>query len=111
MKNIIKYSDIFKKYFKRYKKKQRSLTSDLKKLEQILLDNPKHGTNLGGNLYKIKLAVKSKNKGKSGRYRIITYLVTEKSNCTEINLVIIYDKTDISNITKKELIDIIKKIY
>ncbi len=104
----ITYTKIFSKYFKRYSKKYKSLKLDLEKLENQLLENPKLGTYLGDNLYKIRLAVKSKNKGKSGGFRVVTYLITEYNNNTEIRLVILYDKSDIANITKDELINIIK---
>ena len=104
----ITYTKIFKKYFKRYNKKYKSLKSDFELLENQLLENPKLGTYLGDNLYKIRLAVKSKNKGKSGGFRVVTYLIKEHNNNTEIRLIILYDKSDIANITKDELINIIK---
>jgi hypothetical protein len=110
MSNTITYSAIFEKYFKRYSKKYRSLQADLQGLEQELIENPELGNSLGGNLYKIRLAVKSKNKGKSGGFRIITYLITEEIDKTEINLLIIYDKSDIPTITKQELLNLLPKL-
>jgi mRNA-degrading endonuclease YafQ of YafQ-DinJ toxin-antitoxin module len=47
MANKISYTIVFEKYFKRYSKKYRSLASDLKELENILLKNPKYGVDLG----------------------------------------------------------------
>jgi len=103
----ITYTKIFKKYFKLYNKKYKSLKSDIKALEKQLLENPTSGTYLGDNLYKIRLAIKSKNKGKSGGFRVVTYMVTEQNNNIEIRLIILYDKSDISNIKKEELIKLI----
>ncbi len=37
------------------------------------VDNPTSGTSLGHNLYKIRLAIASKGKGKSGGARVITF--------------------------------------
>lgn len=42
-------------------------------LEKELIVNPKLGADLGNGIFKIRLAVKSKGKGKSGGYRVITY--------------------------------------
>lgn len=97
---------IFDKYFKKYK----SLKKDLEKLENDLIENPRLGTHLGDNLYKIRLAVKSKNKGKRGGFRVVTYLIEKKENYIEIYLLILYDKSDIENITKDELLLIVKSI-
>lgn len=37
--------------------------------------NPTMGTDLGQNVYKIRLAISATNKGKSGGARIITYVI------------------------------------
>ena len=111
MPDQIKYTPVFEKYFKRYSKKYRTLKDDLKSLEKQLLENPKLGIDLGEGLFKIRLGVKSKNKGKSGGIRVITYLLTKKTKGFDINLIIIYDKSEIDDIPKKELIRIIKKIF
>ena len=75
-----------------------------------LLDNPHQGMNLGGNLYKIRLASKSKLSGKSGGFRVITFLVKENENGKVINFITIYDKSEESTITKEALLKLITKI-
>ena len=95
----------FKKQFKRLYKKYPSLKGDLNKLIQTLQKKPDSGISLGFNLYKIRLAISSKGKGKSGGARIITYLVTEHK---EIYLVYIYDKSQLENITKEQLAALLK---
>ena len=85
--------------------------SEILELERLLIENPRLGIDLGDGLFKIKLAVKSKNKGKSGGFRVVTYLVTENDNNLDINLIVIYDKSEIEDIPKKELLNIIKEIF
>ena len=109
----MKYSVVptpkFKREAKRLIKKYPSLNSELQTFEEDIAENPQQGTNLGHNTYKIRLAIKSKGKGKSGGARIITYFVTEE---LEIYLLTIYDKSEIENIDNKilkRLIDDIKE--
>ena len=67
MKDItIKLSAIFRKEFKRLAKKYRSLPFDFDKLIESIQENPMQGTDLGNRLRKIRLAITSKGKGKSG---------------------------------------------
>ncbi len=58
------------------------------------------GTPLGNNLYKIRLSITSKRKGKSGGARVITYLKTGEGN---IYLLTIYDKSEKDTIYDKEI--------
>ena len=67
-------SDNFKKESKQLSKKYRSLKADLKALGEELSQNPVMGTPLGSDVYKIRLAIKSKGKGKTGGARVITYV-------------------------------------
>jgi hypothetical protein len=57
------------------------------------------------------LASSDKNSGKSGGFRIITYLIEEKENGIEINLMLIYDKSEESSVTKTAILKIIKKYF
>ena len=93
-------SEIFKKEIKILSKKYFSIKSDYEKLIDLLEVNPTFGTPLGKNCYKIRLAIKSKKKGKSGGSRVITYVVTEKK---EVVLLTIYDKNNKSDLEPKEL--------
>ena len=111
MANRVKYTSVFEKHYKRYSKKFHSIASEISELEKLLIENPALGTDLGNGLFKIRLAVKSKNKGKSGGFRIITYLVTENDNNLDINFLIIYDKSEIEDFTKKELLEVVNQIF
>jgi mRNA-degrading endonuclease RelE of RelBE toxin-antitoxin system len=104
--NIIP-TEKFKKEAKRLIKKYPSLKIELMGLNNQLSLNPEMGTPLGNNSYKIRLAIKSKGKGKSGGARIITYLVNEH---LEIYLLTIYDKAEFYSIDDKTLRRIISNI-
>jgi mRNA-degrading endonuclease RelE of RelBE toxin-antitoxin system len=80
MTNKIVVCDSFRKQAKRLSKRYKSLPSDIQKIVDSLKLDGKLGTSLGGNAYKIRVAVTSKNKGKSGGARIISYVYVEKEN-------------------------------
>lgn len=65
------------------------------------------GTALGNNFYKIRLAIKTTGKGKSGGARVITY---PKVTATTVYLSAIYDKGEKSSISEAELKNILKAI-
>ena len=100
-------SDKFKREAKRLIKKFPSLKQELADLNTTLTTGPETGTPLGNNTYKIRIAIKSKGKGKSGGARIITYIVTED---LEVYLLIIYDKSEYDIIDNKTLKTIIESL-
>ncbi|WP_090609269.1 hypothetical protein [Parapedobacter koreensis] len=65
---------LFDKQAKRLAKKYPSLKRDLAALIEQLADEPEMGTALGNSFYKIRLAIASKGKGKSGGARVVTYV-------------------------------------
>lgn len=111
MTNKVFRTSIFDKYFKQYSKKFRSLPSEIRELEEKLIENPELGTNLGAGLYKIRLSSESKKKGKSGGFRVINYIVRENQTDCEINLLLLYDKSDIEDIPKSTLVQIVKDVF
>ena len=64
----------FQKEFKRLSKKYPSLKTDLIELTDALLKQPIQGDEVFKNCYKIRFAIKSKSKGKSGGGRLISYI-------------------------------------
>jgi mRNA-degrading endonuclease RelE of RelBE toxin-antitoxin system len=56
----------FKKELKKLAKKYPTLKVEFAKLLESLEQDPKQGTNLGRNCYKIRISIKSKGRGKSG---------------------------------------------
>lgn len=98
---------LFDKQAKRLAKKYPSLKKDLAGLIEKLTDEPEQGTALGNSFYKIRLAIASKGKGKSGGARVITYV---KVTHNTVYLASIFDKSEKSTITDKELEQIFKLI-
>lgn len=99
----------FKKEFKRLIKRYRSLLNDVQKLQGELLAKPDLGTDLGNGLRKIRMAIQSKGKGKSGGARVITYTIITKIEETEINLLYIYDKSERDSISAAEIKELLKQ--
>src|SRR5579871_5420710 len=97
----------FDKQLKRLAKKYPSLKREFAKLLDVLQANPLHGTSLGNNCYKIRIAIASKGKGKSGGARVITYVQLVGKN---VFLLSIFDKYDQDNITDSELAELLKFI-
>ena len=96
----------FKKFFKKLYKKYPSLKDDLLILIDKLETDYQIGIALGNNLFKIRLAIESKNKGKSGGARVIYFFLSEEN---EIYLIHIFDKSESENIPKNILQDLLKK--
>jgi hypothetical protein len=95
----------FEKQAKRLKKKFPSLKTELAELVSALMEYPETGTALGNDCYKIRLAIASKGKGKSGGARVIT-LVEIKD--TVVTLLYMYDKSEQSDISDKELLRLLE---
>jgi len=107
MSNKIIARPAFQKQAKRLARRYKFLPNDLQKLVKELKEHTSLGTPLGGNAYKIRLAIASKNKGKSGGARIITYVYFQAET---VYLLSIYDKADTENITDDELKYLIREV-
>jgi hypothetical protein len=81
----------FEREANRLSKRYPSLRNDLTTLITSIRTNPKLGIPLGGGVYKVRFAIKSKGKGKRGGGRIIS-LHFERDY--ELFLLSIYDKSD-----------------
>ncbi len=90
----------FKKESKRLIKKFPSLKQELKTLNDTLEVNPAIGTSLAKGCYKIRLAIASKGKGKSGGARVITHFYVEGKT---VFLLSIYDKSEREDIDDQEI--------
>ncbi|MCA0396571.1 MAG: type II toxin-antitoxin system RelE/ParE family toxin [Bacteroidetes bacterium] len=97
----------FERELKALAKKHRSLKKDLAALVEQLEQQPTTGTDLGNNCYKIRLAITSKGKGKSGGARIITHVQVTN---TTVYLLAIYDKSDLDNISDNTINERLKKL-
>ena len=100
----LKVQRSFEKEAKRLGKRYPSLKDDIRKLGEDILAHPRLGTDLGGGLRKIRMAITSK-----GRARVITFTVVVAVEETDINLLFIYDKAERESVTLVELLDLLKK--
>jgi len=97
----------FKKQAKHLLRKYPSLKQELEILFDSLSNDPRQGIPIGHECFKIRLAIESKGKGKSGGARIITHLQITN---TTIYLIAIYDKSKQANILDKEILDFIQDL-
>jgi hypothetical protein len=102
----IELTEHFKKEAKKLNKKYRSLKNELEALNKELSENPSTGILLGNNVYKIRLSIASKGKGKSGGARVITFVKIVKE---KVYLVSIFDKSMLENITKDQIFKLLKR--
>ena len=109
MNYTIKTAKSFDKEIKRLRKRYASIADDYENLLNELRNNPHLGTDLGGGLRKIRMAITSKGRGKSGGARVITFSVVVAVEETDINLLFIYDKAERASITMNEILDLLKK--
>jgi mRNA-degrading endonuclease RelE of RelBE toxin-antitoxin system len=97
----------FKSDFKQLYKKFPSLKREIEQLGISLESNPVQGTSIGKNCYKIRLAIRSKNTGKSDGARVITHVkIIEQT----VYLLSIYNKSVQSTIADKEISERIRRI-
>jgi hypothetical protein len=90
----------FDKAVKKLKKRFKKIEFDYNSFVNNITSTDDLGIHLGDNVYKIRLKNSDKQSGKSGGYRIITYLqvIDEK-----VYMVYIYDKSDIENLSENEI--------
>ena len=98
----------FKREAKRLNKHYASFADDYERFINELEANPRLGTDLGGGLRKIRMAITLKGKGKSGGARVISFTVVVAVEESEINLLYIYDKAERSSISKKEIEELLR---
>jgi mRNA-degrading endonuclease RelE of RelBE toxin-antitoxin system len=103
--NVLQTTE-FEKELKRLVAKYPSLKQEYGNLIHSLEENPAQGTALGKNCYKIRLAVASKGKGKSGGARVITCVFVADE---VVVLVSIYDKSEQSTLSDDLIRERIKR--
>jgi len=94
----------FEKDVKTLKKKFPRIKKDLQKFINELALNPELGTNLGDNIFKVRIANSSIPTGKSGGFRVITYYKKDDI----LYLVTIYSKTEQDTVLTERLRKIVK---
>ena len=103
----VKTISVFDRQAKRLAKKFPSLKKELQTLVNELKENPLKGTPIGHDCQKVRLAIASKGKGKSGGARVITHVIFRYGT---VFLISIYDKSELENLTENEILKLIKLI-
>jgi len=85
---------------KKLKKRFRNIEKDYMAFVNSIENDNDLGVHLGDNVYKVRIVNSDKNAGKSGGYRLITYLKLIEN---ELYLLFIYDKSDFENISESEI--------
>lgn len=96
----------FRKSLKQLSKRHRSMKEDFEAFAESLKKNPFQGDELSLGIRKIRMAITSKGRGKSGGARVITYTVIMTEMDGKIYLIDIYDKADFSTVD----VSLIKRI-
>jgi mRNA-degrading endonuclease RelE of RelBE toxin-antitoxin system len=97
----------FDREAKRLAKKYPSLKHDLAQLFTELTTDPSKGIPLGKDVYKIRLSIASKGKGRSGGARVITCVRWTGETIYPFS---IYDKGDKDSVSDKELKLLLKDV-
>lgn len=106
----INYGPSFRRELKHLCKRYRSIKEDYLHFLEYIQDRPFAGIDLGSGVRKHRMAITSKNKGKSGGARVITITaVCDKCEGT-ITLLYIYDKSERENITDGEIQALINEL-
>lgn len=103
----IETTENFKSEFKRLLKKYPSLRKEIEELGKQLSLTPTLGTSLGNNIYKIRIAIASKGKGKSGGGRVMTHVKVVHET---VYLFSIYSKGEKDDISVEEIKQLLKEI-
>ena len=93
------YLPEFERRAKALAKKYKSFPNDYQALLDSLENNPFQGSALGANVFKIRMSIESKGRGKSGDARVLTYTIRQENETVAITLMTIYDKSEISNVS------------
>ena len=101
-------SDEFTFALKKLAKRHNSLADDYARFLEDLKQNPFQGVEIAPNIRKVRLAISSKGRGKSGGARVITYNLLVSEHDGVIYLLLIYDKADASNVKINVIKEIIK---
>lgn len=88
----------FEKSAKALSKRHRSLKNDLGNLIDLLEEQPAQGDEISPGIRKIRMAITSKGKGKSGGARVITYTIYITDKDGKVYLIDIYDKSDFTTV-------------
>lgn len=103
----VKTIPYFDRQAKRLSRKFQSFKTELSELIDSLEMNPTQGVPLGNDCYKIRVAIKSKGKGKSGGARLITHVIVIRE---QVYLLTVFDKSEKENTLDEELQEFLNRL-
>ena len=95
----------FERELKRLAKEYPSIKEDYRRFLAEIVENPIQGSALGQDCYKVRMAIASKNKGKSGGARVITCVKVVQET---VYLLKMYDKSAQESISTNDLTDLLE---
>lgn len=111
MKVHIKHLPEFERRAKVLAKKYKTFKHDYDSFLDSLEENPFQGVNLGNGIYKTRMQIKAKRKGKSGGARVLHYNIAEDSeDAITITLMSIFDKCEMENVSDVYIQSLIKEL-
>ncbi len=102
----VSVSGDFAREAKRLAKKYPSFKKDYLDFLESVMQNPLQGDEITKNIRRIRMAIKSKGKGKSGGARVITCNILTRQLDGQVVFLLIYDKEDASTVK----VDVVKRL-
>lgn len=102
----VSVTEDFAKEAKRLSKKNPSFKQDYKDFLESIKENPLQGDEITKDIRKIRMAIKSKGKGKSGGTRVITFNILTDVKNGQVVFLLIYDKEEASTVK----VEVVKQI-
>ena len=97
----------FDRAFKKLAKRHRSLKEDFSSLLVSLVENPAQGVEFFAGVRKIRMAIGSKGRGKSGGARVIFTCRIRKDT---LHFLFIYDKRDMDNVEDDFIREVLSRL-
>lgn len=111
MKVDFKYLPEFERRAKALAKKYKSFVKDYDDFLDSLEKDPYQGTSIGMGVYKTRMAIVVKGKGKSGGVRVLTYNVKKAfPNIVVVTLLSIFDKGEMENVSDAYIKSLVKEV-
>ena len=102
----IEETETYAKSIKKLQKRFKHIETDCDNFIDSIQSTDDLGVDLGNGIYKVRIANSDKQSGKSTGYRLISYLkLVDKI----LYLMYIYDKSDMSTVSEKQVDRLIKK--
>ncbi|MGM9869317.1 MAG: hypothetical protein ACI30R_06795 [Sodaliphilus sp.] len=77
---------------------------------ESIKQNPLQGNEIAKNIRKIRMAIKSKGKGKSGGARIITFNILTDLQNGQVIFLMIYDKDSASSVKAEIVVEMVRDL-